>query len=914
MVESGCAQKAASTPQFVGRRAELKILTDRLHRLAEGEGGTVVIEGGPGIGTSRLIQEALQRTDRDLRVLHFTGGSLRNGGATTRRAILSGAGYLAHLAGKTPVVLVLEDLDRADPTSWRLVQPVAGHLADHAILLVVTARPVPRPARLAQLLADLTTEGAAHLRLRGLDQAETALLAAAVAGTDPQAAQAVLNRTGGNPALIVELIKTLMADSVLPGPAELPPGLPASLRPLVLGQLAGLPRSTVDLLRMAAVLGPRFEVTHLARFISQSSVRLIPVLEDALRAGVLEQDGPHLAIRPELVRDALYEDIAPAIRSALHVEAVRVLGEAGAPAETLAEHLLRAAATGDPAVLRRLRKAAQDVLSGSPCAAADLLRRALGGAGRELHNALLGDLVVAQLWSGRPAQAERTAREVLKRPHDPAVGDTARLALIEAIRHQGRYREAAGEAATLLAGKDLPAEVRARLRAEYAHALLLDGDPVGAGNAAAIAIGEADQLTDPRAASMAQAALASVALRAGQLDHALELATDAVERAHPNRVATAGDAQSVVLNRHTLATALMLADRPDAAEGAVTDGLRAAETLGNVVATPSYRLLRAVLRFRTGRWNEAVADAEAGLTAAQAAGVALGVAPALGVLAMIAVHRNEITSAGDLLATATTAKDPGEHWVDWHWVDWAQGLHEEACGRTEAAAGALRTAWAACTRTGTVIDYPLLGADLVRLLLAVDDHAAADKAIALLEPVAVRIGTATARGSVLRCRGLRHDDPRLLGQAAQVLAGHTYPLVAAQVSEEAAVGGAADEPSGTAELLETARSGFRALGARRDLARVEARLRSVGVRSGRSRPRSRGGGWDSLTTAEREVVALTTEGLTNREIAARLFISPRTVETHLTHVFAKLDLPGRPALRLAAARRNGAPNSIVAVR
>ena len=101
------------------------------------------------------------------------------------------------------------------------------------------------------------------------------------------------------------------------------------------------------------------------------------------------------------------------------------------------------------------------------------------------------------------------------------------------------------------------------------------------------------------------------------------------------------------------------------------------------------------------------------------------------------------------------------------------------------------------------------------------------------------------------------------------------------------------------------RRAFRNLGARRDLARVEARLRSIGVRSGRSRPRSRGGGWDSLTTAEQEVVALTTEGLTNREIAARLFISPRTVETHLTHVFAKLNLSGRPALRIAASLRNG---------
>ncbi|MDQ3988594.1 MAG: LuxR C-terminal-related transcriptional regulator [Actinomycetota bacterium] len=910
MEECARACGPSSVLGFVGRQAELEVLTDRLHRLAGGLGGAIVIEGEPGVGTSRLVQEALRQAGRDIRVLHSAGHGHRllrslvpELAAGTRHAAASVARELARLTREVPVALVLEDLDRADPAFLSLVQRVAVHLEDQAVLLVVTARPAPRPPKLDQLLADLITDGAAHLRLRGLDPVETTLLATAVAGTDPETARAVLDRTGGNPQLVVELVRALVADGVLAGRAEVPPSLPASLRPLLLGRLARLPRSTVDLLRVAAVLGPRFEVTHLARFIREPAVRLLPRLEDALLAGVLDQVGPHLTIRPGLVRDALYDDIAPALRSALHVEASRVLAEAGAPTSTLAEHLVSAAATGDPAVLRRLRAVAQDTLSGSPAAAADLLRRASGGAGSELRDTLLGDLVVAQLWSGRPGDAERMAREFLERPHDPTVGDIVRLTLVEAVHHQGRYQEAAREAATLLAEKDLSARVRARLRASYALALLLDGDPAGAGDAAATAAREADQLRDPRAASTSRVALAGVALGAGRAVLAVELATGAVERARQSRTVTAADSHAVVLNRCTLVTALMLTDRPDAAERAVTDGLRAAETLGNAVAAPSYRLLRAVLRFWTGRWDDAVADAEAGLTAAGAAGVALGVAQAFGALVMIAVHRNELARADDLLAGAATAQASGAHWVEW-----ARGLHEEACGRTEAAAGALRGAWTACTRTGSVVDYPFLGADMVRLLLAVDDQTAAERTAAQVEEVAARTGTATARGSALRCCGLLRGDPRSLGRAARVLTGQAYPLVAAQVSEEAAVAGAgasSDEPSGTVDLLEAARSGFRALGARRDLARVEARLRSIGVRSGRPRPRSRGDGWDSLTTAEREVVALATEGLTNREIAARLFISPRTAETHLTHVFAKLDLQGRPALRLAVARRNG---------
>lgn len=739
MEEPAGARGTSPTPRFVGRGAELAALTGPLHRLTEGSSAIVVIEGVPGIGTSRLVREALQRAGPDVRVLHIARRGHRlprslvpDLGTGARHAAASVVAELMRLAREAPVALVLEDLDRADPAAVRLVRPVVAQLADHAILLVVTARPAPRSPRLDRLLADLVTDGAAHLRLRGMDPAETMLLAVAVAGTDTVAARALLDRTGGNPQLVVELVRALAGDGVLAGRAELPPGLPTPLRPLVLGWLARLPRSTVDLLRAAAVLGPRFEVAHLARFTGTPPARLFPALEDARRAGVLDQVGPHLAIQPELLRDALYHDIPPAIRSALHLDACRVLAAAGAPA-----------------------------LGQSPPAAVDLLQRALDGASTELRDALLGDLVVANLWSGRPGEAERMARALLDRPHDPAVGDAVRLTAVEALRHQGRYQQAAAEAATLLADTRLPARIRVRLRAEQAHALLFDGDLGGATDAAATAVTEASRHRDPRAAATARAALAGVALAMGRAGLAVELATEAVERTRRNGMATAADAHAVALTRHTLATALLVADRAEAAERAVTDGLRAAETLGNAVATPSYRLLRAVVCFRTGRWDEAVADAEAGLTAAEAAGVALGVAPALGALAMIAVHRNELARAGDLLAAVATVPAPGAHWV---W--WARGLHQEACGRTEGAAAALRRAWAACTRTGTVVEYPLFAPDLVRLLRAVDDRAAAERTVAQVEEVAVRTETAAAHGSALRCRGLLHGDPRSLGQAA----------------------------------------------------------------------------------------------------------------------------------------------------
>lgn len=108
-------------------------------------------------------------------------------------------------------------------------------------------------------------------------------------------------------------------------------------------------------------------------------------------------------------------------------------------------------------------------------------------------------------------------------------------------------------------------------------------------------------------------------------------------------------------------------------------------------------------------------------------------------------------------------------------------------------------------------------------------------------------------------------------------------------------------------LLEEAVFVFEGLGAEYDIRAVEAMLRSAGAARGRRGRRARPTtGWDALTKTELDVVALITRGLTARETGQRLFISPRTVETHVAHIFAKLGLSSRAELRVAYERRTGA--------
>ena len=108
------------------------------------------------------------------------------------------------------------------------------------------------------------------------------------------------------------------------------------------------------------------------------------------------------------------------------------------------------------------------------------------------------------------------------------------------------------------------------------------------------------------------------------------------------------------------------------------------------------------------------------------------------------------------------------------------------------------------------------------------------------------------------------------------------------------------------QLLDQAITIYERLDAARDLARAEAALRQMGVRRGRRVTRRRAqSGWPSLTPSERAVVDLVTEGLSNPQIGQRLYVSRRTVQTHLAHVFAKLDITSRTQLTAEAIRHRG---------
>jgi DNA-binding CsgD family transcriptional regulator len=174
-----------------------------------------------------------------------------------------------------------------------------------------------------------------------------------------------------------------------------------------------------------------------------------------------------------------------------------------------------------------------------------------------------------------------------------------------------------------------------------------------------------------------------------------------------------------------------------------------------------------------------------------------------------------------------------------------------------------------------------------------------------VEEAAARMGIAGATGAALRCRGVLEENSELLLKAVETCRSGPRPHDRALACEEAAVALAKGGRSAEAQsLLDEALDLYGASGARYDVDRAAARLRSLGVRRGRRGPRKRPStGWEALTPTELRVVKLAAEGMTNSQIGKRLFISHYTVATHLAHVFAKLGVSSRVELAAKVAGR-----------
>jgi DNA-binding CsgD family transcriptional regulator len=929
-----------------GRATELDALRHELRSTASGAGAAAFLEGEAGIGKTRLLVETvtvaeqlgfqaffgaaeelagnrpfgalidaldLGVTDDDARrdiarVLRGESGAdhdsvLLSAVADFRfRVIEDLLDLLERLTHDGPVLLVLDDLQWADSSTLLALLEIGRRMASLPVAIVGAFRPSPRRADLDRVIATLAPR--LHLTLTALAPAAvTQLVEGMLAAPPGPRLLAEVGGGGGNPLYVTELVQSLLDEGDLDWTrAEVEmkgTELPRTLRLTMLRRLGFLSEPTLELLHAAAVLGRTFALGDLSTVLRRSTFELLPHVQEAVRAGVLGSTSDRLAFRHDLLREVVYQDLPGPVRTELHRDAGRALAAAGAAAEQVAHHLGLAAAPGDLDAIEWLIRAADEASASAPACAVQLLDRALELAPPAWNTqALRADRARFLVWAGRSGEGEAEARALLHEgvPADMAVDLHAGLAL--ALLLQGRISESVREIEELTRSPALPPDTRMRLMAEAALGRLLTGDRQTAARDAQTALHASLAGGDELTCALSLSTLAWVCQDEGRLDEATELATAAVahaETAGPDVVARYGA-------HYFLGGVLTCADRYDEAREAYVTGLAAAEAAGAVTPTVIYHVGLGMLGYATGHWDDAVAELEAGIAFAEETSSILGLTWHWSLLAQIALHRGEAERANAMLerAEAEMLRVGPQAGVDW--MMWTRALAVERDEPAQAFA-ALCNCWDLYAALGVLQTVQTIGPDLARLAIAAGDQTRARATAARAEEVADQLGTNTARFEALRCRAWADSDVDAALAACEVARDGPRVIDLAFAEEEAGLRlrdtGRKKE---AAPLLEAALAAFERLGAVSDVARVVDGLKSAGVRRRVRAPARATYGWESLTRSELAVIELVAKGLTNRQISLQLSVSRRTVETHLSHVFAKLGITSRVELATTATR------------
>ncbi|MFE5770134.1 LuxR C-terminal-related transcriptional regulator [Streptomyces sp. NPDC056485] len=935
----------------VGRERQRDGLRDWVRGGARGSGGRLLVEGEPGAGRTAYVGEALAEAAalgfrvRSAAAEPFTaelplraaldclhpGGSGRAaviallreageaeqpGGAWLAAADLLVAG-VGEWCARGPVLLVLDDLHWADPASlllWRRL----GRLADRLpLLLAATRRPLPRRPEVEELCAGLgAAPGGRTVRLEPLTGPESAELLRDVLGAPPgprlrrAAAQA-----GGNPALLrelaahwsglIEITGDAVAELVVPE-AELPEP-PGSL-PRSLGYLS---RSAYTTLRHAALLGPAFTPRELALVRARPAREVLAELEEPLLAGLLEDTGEQLRFRHPALRRALYAELPRAARSALHQEAAAALAGAGHDPARTAEQLLAGGAL-DRRAVQWLADSASALIAAAPEAAAELLERAVGQADRadrealEALETLEGSLADAALMLRRPESAELLAT-LHERAADPGARAALAFKLVSALMILGDMGRALAVTEDALA-EPVPSPVL-RLRLEACRVLSLAelGSAARARALAVPVVAEAARLGDPLCGAEAHHAMAFALFHLGRGRESLRHVAEGIACAR--RGPEANDMRLLLLANQ--AEGHERFDEPEPVAAALREARElalATRSTGRLVVTEA---LRAAFDYRRGDWDAALA----GVDRADGLPVSDGWLPVVvhGLRALVRGHRDEREAARAELARLPPAafEAPAARRYSGH-VLLARALLAERAGRPADAVRELLPALADGPDEARAYERPWMLSEIVRLALECGDTATARAAVAACGRTAAALaeypGPALA---LLRCEGLFAQDPQLLERALERARRGGRPLVLGHAWEDLAVARAwHGDLAAARSALAQAVAAYEDLGARWDVARADARLRSLGVRRGsRSARRRAANGWEALTPAELKVALLVAQGRSNPEIASALFLSARTVQTHVSHILAKLQVRSRAAVAAQAATRRSGPEA-----
>jgi DNA-binding CsgD family transcriptional regulator len=943
-------------PQWVDRSQEIAALRVGVEALRQGGGAAVWVEGEPGIGKSSLVVEALagaselgwdigwgmadQLAERlplsviqdclqvrlsspDPRRAHAAGllRSQRLGLFADGDASVSGVEVLMGLADElcaaAPTVMVIDDLQWADDASLLVWHQLAASIDQLRLLLIATCRSDPRRPEVQQVRASLARRGRAMVTLGPLPEADVATLVTAMLGTPPEDTLRQLTaQAAGNPLYLRELVDALARERAQANPANgvsaAQEQLPASLAAVLNDRLGSVSAQTAQILRTAALLGGKFTVTDLAVLLRRPVSELAAGLQEAVATHILVGSGSELAFRHQLIRQALYESMPTALRTALHAEAARELAATDADASSVAQQLFAAGQPGEAWARAWLLQTAPTLTTRAPQLAADLLRRELDETPSEdeARDGLMASLVRALLAVGSYNEAAQQARAALPAMTDPVRRAETYSVLARAQVSAGRSDEGIVTMRQALASADLPRTWRARMLALLAMLERADtGDLDTADETARQALTVAEEAGDAFATAHA---LTDLWLSQGvRRDHAAAL--DHVDQALRVLGDDPGyaDLRSFAVDGRIFTQQNL--DRWPEAELTLRQAREAAQRSGGPDRTTW--VTAAVLRYWLGQWDDALAELSS--DESDAPGLTYTFLrerwPALlvhGVAALIAGRRDQRTTADQHLHAGLAL--PVLRISDRENRDFLVAAHAVALEQRGETRQAMQVLAAILPRhDGEMTLTHQWLPDLVRLAIAAGDRQIARTAAqACQQEAAAETRPARAAAASSRCQGLLKSDPVPLRDAVAHYrtVGPAVELPAA-VEDLAAVLAKRGQHEEARAALNEAVSLYESLNARWDIRRADSRLRPYGIRRGVRGPRGprAASGWAALTPTEVKIAALVARGDSTSEIARGMFLSRRTVQTYISRILAKLGAKSRVEIVREALRHGVSP-------
>jgi DNA-binding CsgD family transcriptional regulator/tetratricopeptide (TPR) repeat protein len=809
---------------------------------------------------------------------------------------------LNNLADEGSVALSVDDLHWSDTESLRFLNYLAPRLDGLRLAVLASARSGE------SLTPDLTRLAAGPettvLRPGPLSIEATTMLCErrlGVAVAD-EFASACREATGGNPFFLGALLREVREQRLSTDADE---ALrvrrigPVAVAEAVLLRLSGAPTAATPLVRAVAVLGDGAGLAEAAALAEIGEEEAASATDLLCALGLLEP-AEGLEFAHPIVREAVYADIGPRERAAAHARAAELLAARGAADERIAAQIAEAEPTGDAERVELLRRVAADALRrGAPAAAVAWLRGALAEPPPPASRAeVLVELGSAELRLAAPDAVEHLA-EAVALVRDPAL-------LTLSVRHLALALTMAGEADSAVAALESAIEVVEPADRELG--LVLEAELATHAQQAspetrAPAAKRLERHRGLKGVTPAERlVLASIAFERARASESAREAAGHIERALADGRLLGEKELDVTGLFFDLMTGLLATDALDLADACLEQMLADARTRASIPALAFVMCSRGRCALRRGAVAQAEADARMSLELLESHDIRLSARIVLGHLIEALIETGELDAAEQALRDSRIGEEipPGLSTND---LLAGRGRLHLAQGRPHASledliefgrrnelwglANPLASRW----RSHASLALAAMGDGEEARRLAHDD----------LER-ARRWGAASGIGVALRATALvdgSEDSVDRLRQAVEALEGSPAQLEHARALVD--LGAALRRANQRAEARGVLHGGVElavTCGARALVDRAQTELRAAGGRS--SDPESTGPA--QLTASERRVAELAADGLSNPQIAQALFVTRKTVETHLGHVYRKLGVSGRSELPRALGR------------